>query len=175
MHAGRVPHRARGALVGRGLHERGGARSVPARTASTRRAATRDGVADQPLRDARAGVPCAPTAASSRARRCRSAAAAGARWSATATRPSICPCTAKELNVVIAGDMLLSDDLDQRRASGRSTRRATRCACSSSRSRATASCPPDVLVLPSHGKPFRGAHLRSRAARASTTTSASRS
>ena len=66
----------------------------------------------------------------------------------------------EELNVLISGDMLLpristNVSVLVDRSGGR-----IRCACSSSRSRRYRELPEDVLVLPSHGLPFRGAHAR---------------
>ena len=62
---------------------------------------------------------------------------------------------ARERNVVIAGDMLLSPSPPMS-ASGRSTRRATRCACSSSRWSATARCPPTCWCCPRTASRFTG-------------------
>ena len=62
--------------------------------------------------------------------------------------------------MLISGDMLLPQISTNVSGAGRSTRRSNRCACSCDRSGAIASCPTDVLVLPSHGLPFRGAHAR---------------
>ena len=95
--------------------------------------------------------------------------AAGTTWQVvegTATRRSTRRCTRAARSVLISGDMLLPQDHHQRRRVADRARRRSRSRRFLDSLTAFEALPPDTLVLPSHGLPFRGIPLRTAQLRA---------